>query len=290
MGVKVSICIITYNQEEYIERCLSSIVDQKTDFKYEVIVGDDFSTDNTRTIVARYAREYPNLIVPVLHPTNVGGCNNYISVHNKAKGQYICHVDGDDYMLPGKIQTCADLLDSRPDVGIVFHRMEMNFGSSVISDLIDTQVMKKCDFDQKDVLALGSIACHSSRMYRSELRLSEYPEQFLDYYIDVMQLHNCKAHIINEILGGYTVGIGQASSGQTKKTYIGHLQYFFQELPEMRGYIGSNFLTLLAISVKNRVNIGFNLKYVLNRKMPISAFLFMKYLRFRRYMRIPKVK
>lgn len=62
---KLSVCVITYNQKEYIRQCLQSIVDQETDFDFEVIVGDDCSTDGTRAIVQEFARRYPKVVKPI---------------------------------------------------------------------------------------------------------------------------------------------------------------------------------------------------------------------------------
>lgn len=60
--IKVTVCITTYNVESYIEQTLNSILDQKTSFDFEILVGDDCSTDNTRSILLRYKEQYPNKI------------------------------------------------------------------------------------------------------------------------------------------------------------------------------------------------------------------------------------
>ncbi|EIO4059133.1 glycosyltransferase family 2 protein [Vibrio vulnificus] len=288
--MKVSVCVITYNHEKYIERCLYSIISQECDFEFEIIIGEDCSTDKTRDVVRTIAEKYPKIIIPVFHESNVGVYKNYISVHEKARGEYICHLDGDDYMLPGKLQKSAEVLDSRSDIGVVFHRMMLEYGEGKKRlDLLDTKLMEQEDFEQKDVLAIGSIACHSSRMYRSELRLNEYPEVFLDYYIDVQQLSNCKAHIINEPLGGYSVGVGLASVGTTKFLYMEHLKDFLEDIPEYSGYIGSNMLTVLLSDVKNRRCSIVKIRDILDCGLIGSMLNFLKYLKFRRYINVPKL-
>src|SRR5450759_3411095 len=67
---KVSVCVVTYNQEKFIRQCLQSIVDQETDCDFEVIVGDDCSTDGTRDIVREFAERYPTMIKVILQDTN----------------------------------------------------------------------------------------------------------------------------------------------------------------------------------------------------------------------------
>jgi cellulose synthase/poly-beta-1,6-N-acetylglucosamine synthase-like glycosyltransferase len=69
---KVSVCVVTYNQEKYIGQCLQSVVDQETDFDFEVLVADDCSTDGTRLILHEFANKYPGIVKPILSEVNVG--------------------------------------------------------------------------------------------------------------------------------------------------------------------------------------------------------------------------
>ncbi|MDE4942717.1 glycosyltransferase family 2 protein, partial [Francisella tularensis] len=62
---KVSVCVMTYNQEKYIGPCLESLVTQETDFDFEIIVGDDFYTDGTRDVIQEYQKKFPDIIKPV---------------------------------------------------------------------------------------------------------------------------------------------------------------------------------------------------------------------------------
>ena len=68
--VLVSVLCITFNHQKYIRRCLDSMVNQKTDFRYEIIIHDDASTDGTPNIVREYAQRYPDLIIPILQKEN----------------------------------------------------------------------------------------------------------------------------------------------------------------------------------------------------------------------------
>src|SRR6185369_17391361 len=119
--LKLSVCVVTYNQENYIRQCLQSIIDQVTDFSFEIIVGDDCSTDNTRSIVKEYCDKYPEIIKPLFHQVNIGATRNYFAVHSKAGGEYIAHCDGDDYKIPGKLQKQVAFLDQHRDCAIVGH-------------------------------------------------------------------------------------------------------------------------------------------------------------------------
>ena len=87
--IKVSICIVTYNQERFVEQALQSILNQNTNFQYEVIIGDDCSTDLTRKIIQDFLIKYRDIVVPVFHEKNIGPLENLKAVYRKAKGKYI---------------------------------------------------------------------------------------------------------------------------------------------------------------------------------------------------------
>lgn len=79
--IKVSVCVMTYNQEKYIGQCLESLVTQETDFDFEIIVGDDFSTDGTRDVIQEYQKKYPDIIKPVFRDKNVGITENIKEIY-----------------------------------------------------------------------------------------------------------------------------------------------------------------------------------------------------------------
>ena len=104
----VSVVIITYNQEAYIEKAIKSVLKQNIDFKYELIIGDDCSEDKTVNILKHYKERYPNIIKLVLRNKNVGPTKNFYDLLGKAKGKYIAQLEGDDYWIDKnklKIQT-----------------------------------------------------------------------------------------------------------------------------------------------------------------------------------------
>lgn len=118
--LKVSVCITTYNLEPYITQTLDSVLCQETSFDYEVIVGDDFSTDRTREILLQYKEQYPDKIILHFQKENVGVNRNDYDLINLAKGEYIAWCDGDDYWLTkDKLQKQVDILDANPDFSCV---------------------------------------------------------------------------------------------------------------------------------------------------------------------------
>lgn len=122
--IQVTVRCITYNHVAYIEQCLTSLVSQKTTFSYEVLVFDDASTDGTSDIVRRFAEEYPNIIVPVIHSSNhySRGIDTDEGFLDLAKGKYVAFCEGDDYWCSDdKLQEQFDYMESHPDCRLHCH-------------------------------------------------------------------------------------------------------------------------------------------------------------------------
>lgn len=130
---KVTVCVVTFNQEAYISKCLQGIVDQKVTYDFEILVGDDCSSDGTWSIISEFAKAYPNLFHVFRQIVNVGPYKNLVDVHAMAKGQYVCHCDGDDYWLPGKLQYQSELLDRDASISAVFTNARRISNSAEIS-------------------------------------------------------------------------------------------------------------------------------------------------------------
>lgn len=118
----VSIFLLTYNQEDFIGETIESIINQKTDFKYQLVIGEDCSPDQTRAICEDYAQQYPQKIklLPDLGE-NIGLIANYIRTIKECNGEYIAICDGDDYWIdPLKLQKQVDYLEDHPECAIVY--------------------------------------------------------------------------------------------------------------------------------------------------------------------------
>lgn len=121
----VSVAVITYNHAPFIRECLDGVLMQKTDFSFEVVIGEDCSTDNTREIIQEYVEKYPGLIKPVFHDKNVGGARNaYEYCYPRLTGKYIAICEGDDYWTdPLKLQKQIDLLEKNEQIALCYHRI-----------------------------------------------------------------------------------------------------------------------------------------------------------------------
>lgn len=118
--MKLTVGILTYNQENYIRQCLDSVLMQEVGFDYEIVVGDDASSDGTQDILREYAQKYPDKFVLLLGEKNEGISMNYKKVLSACKGKYIALCEGDDYWTDAhKLQVQLDFLETHPDYGFV---------------------------------------------------------------------------------------------------------------------------------------------------------------------------
>ncbi len=118
--MKVSACIIAYNHENYIIDCLEGALSQKVNFDYEIVIGEDKSTDATLKICEEYASRYPDKIRLIKRDVNLGMIGNWVDTIKSCKGIYIAICEGDDYWTdPLKLQKQVSFLEANPEFGLV---------------------------------------------------------------------------------------------------------------------------------------------------------------------------
>lgn len=124
----LSVCLITYNHEKYIAATLDSILQQETDFQVQVIIGEDGSTDNTRSICEEYCRNFPELFILLPPEKNMGMMKNFIRTYKACAGDYIAFIEGDDYWTDTKkLQKQVDFLKANEGYSLSFHNVNMLF-------------------------------------------------------------------------------------------------------------------------------------------------------------------
>ncbi len=114
---KLSVVFITYNHEPFIREALDSVFMQETDFEFEIVVGEDCSTDGTRDIIREYNDKYPGRMKLLFREKNLGcpTLNVYQTIM-EAEGEYLAFLEGDDYWTdPKKLQKQVDFLESNPE-------------------------------------------------------------------------------------------------------------------------------------------------------------------------------
>ena len=117
----VSVVMTSYNRGHYIGQAIDCILAQDCKFSFEIIIGDDCSTDNSRELLQSYQEKYPGIIVLNLQEKNVGFGPNWASTCKLARGKYIAFCDDDDYWCEtNHMQTLADYLDAHENCGLVY--------------------------------------------------------------------------------------------------------------------------------------------------------------------------
>lgn len=118
--MEISVIVITYNQERTIGRTLDSILAQRTDVDFEIIIGDDASADGTETICRRYAVAHPGKIIYLRRDRNLGVVRNYYDCVSRGRGRYLADCAGDDFWTdPLKLQRQWEIISRSPDVSLV---------------------------------------------------------------------------------------------------------------------------------------------------------------------------
>jgi glycosyltransferase involved in cell wall biosynthesis len=166
----VSVVVLCYNQAAFVGECLESILVQQLDVPFDIIVGDDGSKDNSLEVVESYRERYPGIVKVVAHATNGGFSRNLADALAAATGEFIANIDGDDLMLPGKLQRQLDFLRAHPEYGLVVHKMRMIDANT--KEPVDFPLPRKKPevFGAEYLIEKGPFFFHSSEMYRAELR------------------------------------------------------------------------------------------------------------------------
>jgi len=122
--MKISILLVTYNQQEYIDECLNGIIKQILPFEFEIVVADDFSSDNTLSVIEKRLTEknLPFLILPT--EKNSGISKNYQKGFKQCQGEYIAVIEGDDYWTDQRrLQKHIQFLDEHQECVMSYNRL-----------------------------------------------------------------------------------------------------------------------------------------------------------------------
>ena len=142
---KLSVILITYNHEKYIEKALDSVLSQVTDFPFEIVIGDDCSPDDTKNIIREYRDKYPDIIRIVQREKNTGRPTlNVYETTMKCRGDYLAYLEGDDYWTDSdKLQKQMDFLNEHPEYIACTHSHKMIDDNG--NDITDPEILKISD-------------------------------------------------------------------------------------------------------------------------------------------------
>lgn len=266
--MSVTVVLSCYNQERYIQECLESIVTQQVDFDFKILIADDCSTDSTLEIIKSYKARYEDQIEIIDRRENLGAAKNYLDAHQRATGDIIFHIDGDDVMLPGKIQKQYNLFRENDAINLVFHRAQ--YFSDDGSYQADTGYPHAAPegvfyFDAEDLARWGSITVHSAYAYRKSSRQFVRGDMpFMEWFFAMDSLlPEGQGAYIDEILVKYRCNLTGDAYLATKKgrkraykIYFNDISYYFLKYPYLRKNLYSNALVTLGGMLQSRCFIG----------------------------------
>ena len=228
--IMVSISCITYNHQKYIAEALDGFLMQKTNFKYEIIIGEDCSTDNTKAIIESYRKKYPNKIQLIAYKDNVGATKNQIKTFNISKGKYIAMCDGDDYWTdPLKLQKQVDFMEHNPNYVICCHYSRVIDETGEI--VYENPSPVSLEFDYEDVL-LGKkeetrictlMVKNSPEIKKLSLENWYYQTFGADTFLKLYAMANTKEkiYVLPEVMAVYRLhkdGVYSLIDGQVRKS------------------------------------------------------------------------
>lgn len=156
----VSICMITYNHEKYIAEAIEGVLMQETTFPYLLVIGEDYSTDNTRSICQEYATKYPDKILLLPSEKNHGVMPNFVRTLEQCTGKYIALCEGDDYWTDSlKLQKQVDFLEANEEyVGCGGLHNTIHDGNLYINKVIKQKnVFNYIDISTSNPLATNTV-------------------------------------------------------------------------------------------------------------------------------------
>ena len=189
--IKVSVICLAYNHEGYIRDALEGFVSQKTNFKFEVLIHDDASTDGTADIIREYEAKYPDLIRPVYQTENQYSQGVHIEqafLIPKARGKYMASCEGDDFWCdPNKLQKQFDYLETHPECNLCTSRAVFADHDSRRCTVRPKQAMGRL-YSAEEVIMLGGLYfATSTSFFRREI-FTSMPECFLSDGFGDLQL------------------------------------------------------------------------------------------------------
>jgi len=238
MSIKVTVVVLTYNHERFIAKALESILNQEIDFKFQIIVADDGSQDETNNIVDDFTKRFPDSFSLIGEATNQGVRRNIFNCISEIKGEYIAILDGDDFWSDKeKLQIQVDFLDQNQDFNGVFHDAEIIHVDSAQEQLFNKKkyysqsYVYKDEIHPTDLVSRSMILPSSSALLRSSVLGTVDKSLLVDNYsmlwkLTCFAIKRSKFHFINAPMSVYHNHSKGISKGDNDKYHLSHILFF----------------------------------------------------------------
>lgn len=205
---RVSVILVTYNQEAHFEQAVESVLAQQTDFPFEIIISEDCSTDRTGELAEAVATKYPGMITLLRSPANLKTNEVTTRAIEIARGEYVAFIDGDDYWTAvDKLQKQVRFLDSNPGYSLCFHDVVVvNSAGEVIEQSFRRLAPGPDVGEYADIVRCNYIAGPSAMIRRSAI--GELPgwfehAEFGDWPLYILAAERGFIGFMPEVLGAY---------------------------------------------------------------------------------------
>ena len=233
MAAIVTVCIVSFNHEKWLRKCLGSICTQKTDFEYKVLVHDDCSTDGSIAIIEEFAQKYPDKIQTIIQEENryskgINIVQKYVIPAIQTKYFAIC--EGDDYWCDeNKLQKQVNYLENHPECNMTFHNANVvdtddNYLKTFYPRKMwnDKKLYKALEKPEGTDISVGELIMldftpTASIVGRTEnLRPILNFSTSLDLVVRLVTTYDGCAHYFNEIMSAYRTNNPNSASGSIK--------------------------------------------------------------------------
>lgn len=257
-NLKISVIMLTYNHSSYIREAIESVLRQELDAAFELVIGDDASTDNTREILAEYKSKFPNIIKLHLPENNQGyeGRMNFLKVLELCEGEYVALLEGDDFWTSvEKLENAVSFLDKNTSYSGCFHRMRYHY-EKIDSDF-DRRIFCP-DWDKEKSLSINDVISGApintgALVFRKEgFKLPDFFINFkaADKCIQTIVAKNGDIFYTPQVLGCYRVHQAGAT-GRFVKTdlCLDNIQFFLK----MSKFLDFKFYELYKLRIAKEV-------------------------------------
>lgn len=248
--VMLTIWCTTYNHEPYIRQCLEGFVMQKTTFRFEAIVHDDASTDETATIIREYAEKYPNIIKPIFETENQYSKKNGTIpkiMNENTHGKYVAFCEGDDYWIdPLKLQKQVDFLEYHPEYVLCFHNAVKYYENFNKIELFNS-FSNNIDLSVHDAVFNWFVPT-ASIVFKSEL-MKNRPQWVSDIYsgdytLILLAVRAGKVRYIHGMMSVYRINyLGTSASAMMKGKNVFILEQKILLLNSFIGHVEGRFMS-----------------------------------------------
>lgn len=168
-SVTLSIVCLVYNHEPYLRQALNSLIMQKISYSFEVILGEDHSTDNSRVILVEYEQKHPGFFTMFYRDENMGATSNGYDLLKRTKGKYISILETDDYFLdPYALQKQIDFLENNPEyIGVSHDYVMVDENMNPYEETFTKKEFINKPVSLKDFLKYGRVARLSCGVFRN---------------------------------------------------------------------------------------------------------------------------